>query len=62
MGKKERIIFVNSKLSENRFVLLIRALHLLLFFQHSVTSFKPQKVTENKKIRFGCGFDDDILS
>ena len=49
--------------SENRFVLPIRALQLLLFFfQHSVTSFKSQKVTENQEIRFGCGFDDDELS
>ena len=49
--------------SENRFVLPIRALQLLLFFfQHSVTSFKSQKVTENQEIEFGCGFDDDELS
>ena len=32
------------------------------FFQHSVTSFKSQKVTENQEIEFGCGFDDDELS
>ena len=62
LASRERKFFVYSKFSENRFVLLIRALQLLLFFQHSITSFKSQKVTENQEIRFGCGFDDDELS
>ena len=62
LASKERNFFFLFQNQWNRFVLLICAFQLLLFFQHSVTSFKSQIVTENQEIRFGCGFDDDELS